>query len=84
FEEHGAQLRIVEPLMDRSLLDGLNDFWRARLWSELLLLDETRRARVLPYVHAWAEGGAPAHLEGLVETAHRIDPADPCAARLFG
>ncbi len=29
FEEHGAQLRIVEPLMDRSLLDGLNDFWRA-------------------------------------------------------
>ncbi|VFS88284.1 amidase [Pseudomonas aeruginosa] len=58
FEEHGAQLRIVEPLMDRSLLDGLNDFWRARLWSELLLLDETRRARVLPYVHAWAEGGA--------------------------
>ncbi|KAB0742694.1 amidase, partial [Pseudomonas aeruginosa] len=45
-------------LMDRALLDGLDDFWRARLWSELLRLDETRRARVLPYIHAWAEGGA--------------------------
>ncbi|MFO6266635.1 amidase, partial [Pseudomonas aeruginosa] len=49
FEEHGAQLRIVEPLMDRSLLDGLNDFWRARLWSELLFLDEKLRARGMPY-----------------------------------
>lgn len=52
FEEYSAQSRIVGPLMDRNLLDGLSDSRRARLRSELSLLDETRRAGVLPYVHA--------------------------------
>ncbi|WP_134613238.1 amidase, partial [Pseudomonas aeruginosa] len=84
FEEHGAQLRIVEPLMDRSLLDGLNDFWRARLWSELLLLDETRRARVLPYVHAWAEGGARVSGVDAVRGFNQTFEMRRRAARLFG
>ncbi len=82
--EHGAQLRIVEPLMDRSLLDGLNDFWRARLWSELLLLDETRRARVLPYVHAWAEGGARVSGVDAVRGFNQTFEMRRRAARLFG
>lgn len=84
FEEHGAQLRIVEPLMDRSLLDGLNDFWRARLWGELLLLDETRRARVLPYVHAWAEGGARVSGVDAVRGFNQTFEMRRRAARLFG
>lgn len=84
FEEHGAQLRIVEPLMDRSLLDGLNDFWRARLWSELLLLDETRRARVLPYVHAWAEGDARVSGVDAVRGFNQTFEMRRRAARLFG
>ncbi|QTQ96574.1 amidase [Pseudomonas aeruginosa] len=84
FEEHGAQLSIVEPLMERNLLDGLNDFWRARLWGELLLLDETRRARVLPYIHAWAEGGERVSGVDAVRGFNQTFEMRRRAARLFG
>lgn len=50
-EEYNAQLGIVKPLVDQNLFDGLGDFWRTRLWSELLLLDEARQARMLPCAH---------------------------------
>lgn len=64
--------------------EGLNDFWRARLWSELLLLDETRRARVLPYVHAWAQGGARVSGVDAVRGFNQTFEMRRRAARLFG
>ncbi|MBM3525428.1 MAG: amidase, partial [Alphaproteobacteria bacterium] len=51
---------IVEPMaafLTREMLDGLDDFWRCRAWSDIGGLDETRRAKVLPYIRRWAEGG---------------------------
>ncbi|MDF3935648.1 amidase [Pseudomonas citronellolis] len=58
FVEAGAQVVEVQPILDRELLDGLDRFWRARLWAELGALPAERQARVLPYIFQWAEGGA--------------------------
>jgi Asp-tRNA(Asn)/Glu-tRNA(Gln) amidotransferase A subunit family amidase len=62
FESAGA---VVEPLpafTTRAMADGMNDFWRLRAWLDIQALSEARRARVLPFIRAWAEGGA--HLTG--------------------
>jgi aspartyl-tRNA(Asn)/glutamyl-tRNA(Gln) amidotransferase subunit A len=40
------------------MLDGLDNFWRARMWNELLKLPPATRGKVLPYIHQWAEKGA--------------------------
>jgi aspartyl-tRNA(Asn)/glutamyl-tRNA(Gln) amidotransferase subunit A len=58
FAEAGAHVEPVPALWTRAMIDGLDDFWRARLWADLEPLAETDRARVLPYVRRWAEGGA--------------------------
>jgi len=54
----GAIVEPVEPFVTREMLDGLDIFWRTRLWSDLVALPESRRSRVLPYILEWARGGA--------------------------
>lgn len=56
FEEAGAIIVSVDPVLTRDMLDGLDTFWRARLWSELAELSKERRAMVLPYILEWAKG----------------------------
>ncbi|MFS2128140.1 amidase family protein, partial [Pseudomonas sp. Pseusp97] len=58
FANAGAEIVEVQPILDRELLDGLDKFWRARLWAELENLPRERQAKVLPYIYQWAEGGA--------------------------
>ncbi len=58
FEAAGAVIEEVAPVMTPEMLAGLDDFWRARSWSDMLHLDEAARAKVLPYVRAWAGRGA--------------------------
>lgn len=58
FEQAGATLVPVAPVMTRAMLDGLDRFWRARQWSELEALAPEERARVLPEILAWADEGA--------------------------
>ncbi|CDF87077.1 amidase [Pseudomonas knackmussii B13] len=58
FAEAGAEIVEVTPILDSELLDGLDKFWRARLWAELENLPAERRERVLPYIFQWAEAGA--------------------------
>jgi aspartyl-tRNA(Asn)/glutamyl-tRNA(Gln) amidotransferase subunit A len=58
FEEAGAEIVPVEPVMTRAMLDGLDAFWRARFWGDIEGMDEERRARILPYILEWASGGA--------------------------
>ncbi|MCK8778952.1 amidase [Rhizobium sp. NTR19] len=57
FEEAGAEIIPVEPIMTRVMLDGLDNFWRARFWGDIEKMPEERRALILPYIHQWAEGG---------------------------
>ncbi|MGF9563169.1 amidase [Neorhizobium sp. JUb45] len=58
FEEAGAIVVPVEPVMTRTMLDGLDVFWRARFWGDIEALSAERRAKILPYILEWAEGGA--------------------------
>jgi len=57
FEEAGAEIIHVKPIMTRVMLDGLDNFWRARFWGDIEKMPEERRALILPYIHQWAEGG---------------------------
>ncbi len=54
FEGAGANVTPVRPVLTAAMLDGLNDFWRARFWGEMLALPEERRGTVLPYILTWA------------------------------
>ena len=57
FEAAGAVVTEVDGIMTREILDGLDHFWRARLWDDLSNC-RRERAKALPYIQQWAEGGA--------------------------
>jgi len=57
-EAAGATLVPIAPVLTRGMLDGLDHFWQARQWGELLKLSDSEREKVLPAILAWAEGGA--------------------------
>ena len=58
FESAGAVVHEVEGVLTREMLEGLDNFWRARLWDDLSKLEPAERARALPYILKWAEAGA--------------------------
>ncbi len=58
FEAAGAVVTEVKGILTRAMLDGLDNFWRARLWDDLSQLTPAERAKALPYILKWAEGGA--------------------------
>ncbi|HKS46654.1 MAG TPA: amidase [Amycolatopsis sp.] len=58
FEAAGAIVEPVEPFLTREMLDGLDTFWRVRFWCDFSAMSEDRRAKILPYIAEWAEGGA--------------------------
>jgi Asp-tRNA(Asn)/Glu-tRNA(Gln) amidotransferase A subunit family amidase len=57
FEEAGAVVEPIRPFLTRAMLDGLDDFWRARAWADMEPLQAAERAKILPYILAWAEPG---------------------------
>lgn len=57
FEAAGAVIEPVAPFLDRVMLDGLDTFWRQRAWADIGALPDASRARILPYILRWAEGG---------------------------
>jgi aspartyl-tRNA(Asn)/glutamyl-tRNA(Gln) amidotransferase subunit A len=58
FESAGAVISEVNGVLTRENLDGLDNFWRARMWDDLSKLSEKERAKALPYIYQWAEAGA--------------------------
>jgi aspartyl-tRNA(Asn)/glutamyl-tRNA(Gln) amidotransferase subunit A len=58
FEAAGAVITEVEGLLTRELLEGLDNFWRARMWDDLSRLTPAERGKALPYICKWAERGA--------------------------
>ncbi|WP_313059521.1 amidase [Agrobacterium cavarae] len=58
FEAAGAIIVPVEPVLTRDMLDGLDDFWRAKFWGDMVALSEERRDLILPYILEWARKGA--------------------------
>ncbi len=63
FEAAGAVVSEVKGITTREMLDGLDHFWRARLWDDLSKLTPEERGKTLPYILSWAEAGA--RLSGL-------------------
>jgi aspartyl-tRNA(Asn)/glutamyl-tRNA(Gln) amidotransferase subunit A len=57
FEAAGAVVTEVDSILTREMLDGLDNFWRARMWSDLSMLPEADRRKTLPYIYQWAERG---------------------------
>ncbi len=57
FEAAGAVVTEVQGILTREMLDGLDDFWRARMWDDLEKLTPAERGKTLPYIYQWAEKG---------------------------
>jgi aspartyl-tRNA(Asn)/glutamyl-tRNA(Gln) amidotransferase subunit A len=58
FEQAGAHVEPMGPFLTRENLDGLDQFWRVRAWSDLLAKPQAARERALPYILRWAAAGA--------------------------
>jgi len=58
FESAGAVITEIDGILTREMLDGLDNFWRARSWDDLSRLAPEERAKTLPYIHQWAETAA--------------------------
>jgi aspartyl-tRNA(Asn)/glutamyl-tRNA(Gln) amidotransferase subunit A len=58
FEAAGAVVTEVPGVLTREMLDGLDSFWRARMWDDLSRLTPDERGKALPYICKWAEAGA--------------------------
>lgn len=57
FVEAGAAVEPIAPFLTRAMLDGLDGFWRTRFASDIAHFSEAQRAKILPYIRAWIEGG---------------------------
>ncbi|MGJ4945401.1 amidase [Bradyrhizobium sp. HKCCYLS1011] len=58
FESAGAVVSEAKNFFTREMLQGLDNFWRARLWDDLSRLTPEVRNKTLPYILQWAERGA--------------------------
>ncbi|MFV0281722.1 MAG: amidase [Rhodoblastus sp.] len=59
FEAAGAIVEPLAPFLTREMLDGQDRFWRARAFADIGPLPEARKAKILPFIRAWAESAAP-------------------------
>ena len=58
FEHAGAIVVPMRPFMTQAMLDGMDHLWRMRSHVDMQALRPEQRARVLPYIRAWAESAA--------------------------
>jgi len=54
-EAAGAVVEPLRPFLTQAMLDGLDRFWRLRSLIDLDALASEQRAKVLPFIRAWAE-----------------------------
>lgn len=85
FEQAGAFVSPLQPILTREMLDGMDHFWRMRSRVDLAALAAEDRARVLPYIRAWADSIAGASGEAMFHAASqfhavRVATVKACAA----
>jgi aspartyl-tRNA(Asn)/glutamyl-tRNA(Gln) amidotransferase subunit A len=83
FESVGSVLTEVDGILTREMLDGLDHFWRARMWSDLSLLPPEQRTKALPYIYQWAETGAKLSGVDVVRGFNATMAIRAAAAKLF-
>ncbi len=84
FEDAGAHVMDVEPVMNRAMLDGVDDFFRARSWADLASYEPQLRAKILPYILTWAEKGASMTGADAIKGYNQTNEMRKAAARMFG
>jgi aspartyl-tRNA(Asn)/glutamyl-tRNA(Gln) amidotransferase subunit A len=57
-ERAGAIIEPMQPFMSQAMLDGMDHLWRMRSLVDMNALKPEQRAKVLPYIRAWAESAA--------------------------
>lgn len=83
FESAGAVVTEVDGILTREMLDGLDNFWRARMWDDLSKLSPQERAKALPYICKWAEAGAKLSGVDVIRGFNATMSIRAAAARLF-
>ena len=83
FEAAGAIVTGVPGVLTREMLDGLDNFWRARMWDDLSRLAPAERTKTLPYIHKWAEAGAKLSGVDVVRGFNATMAIRAAAAKLF-
>ena len=83
FEAAGAIVTEVQGVLTREMLDGLDNFWRARMWDDLEKLTPAERGKALPYIVRWAEAGARLSGVDVVRGFNATMAIRSAAARLF-
>src|SRR4030088_503204 len=84
FESAGAVITEVDGVLTREMLDGLDNFWRARMWDDLSKLAPAERGKALPYILKWAEAGAKLSGVDVVRGFNATMAIRAAAAKLFG
>ena len=83
FESAGAVVTEVDGILTREMLDGLDNFWRARSWDDLSRLTPAERAKTLPYIYKWAEAGAKLSGVDVIRGFNATMAIRAAAAKLF-
>jgi aspartyl-tRNA(Asn)/glutamyl-tRNA(Gln) amidotransferase subunit A len=83
FESAGAVVTEVDGILTREMLDGLDNFWRARMWDDLSKLSSGERGKALPYILTWAEAGAKLSGVDVVRGFNATMAIRAAAAKLF-
>src|SRR6201999_2716690 len=83
FESAGAVVTEVDSVLTRDMLEGLDNFWRARMWDDLSKLDPADQKKTLPYIYKWAERGAKLSGVEVVRGFNATMAIRAAAAKLF-
>ena len=58
FEQAGAIVEPMAPFLTRTMLDGMDHFWRMRSLTDLRTLAPEQLGKVLPFIRDWATSAA--------------------------
>src|SRR5689334_13864792 len=83
FESAGAVVTEVGGILTREMLDGLDNFWRARMWDDLSKLSPEQRGKALPYILKWAEAATKLSGVDVVRGFNATMAIRAAAAKLF-
>lgn len=68
----GAIVEPMEPFLTRAMLDGMDRFWRMRSHMDMRTLTVEQRAKVLPYIRAWADSAATLNAAQVYEASQQF------------
>jgi aspartyl-tRNA(Asn)/glutamyl-tRNA(Gln) amidotransferase subunit A len=83
FESAGAVITEVDGILTREMLDGIDNFFRARMWDDLSKLSPEDRGKALPYILTWAEASAKLSGVDVIRGFNATMAIRAAAAKLF-